>query len=172
MPPQNVEAEVSVLGSLMLDKDAIFKIVDAFSPEDFYKPAHREIYEGMLDLVKAQEPIDVVSVVNRMRERGTLDEVGGATYLASLVNSVPTASHVAHYASIVRKKRLLRNLIEASHYITELGYHEDENVSLLLDDAEQRIFSISKDSLKQEFFAVGAALEEAWELIERLHKGD
>ncbi|MEK7074650.1 MAG: replicative DNA helicase, partial [Patescibacteria group bacterium] len=162
----------SVLGSLMLDKDAIYGVVDVLSGKDFYKPLHKEIYEAMLDLYTSREPIDVLSVTNRLRERKSLAEIGGSAYVTSLVNTVPTASNVAHYASIVRKKRLLRDLIEASHHIAQLGYRESEEVEMLIDEAEQKIFSIAKDSLHQEFFLVKDALESAWERIERLHKGD
>lgn len=172
MPPQNVEAEMSALGSLMLDKDAIFKVVDALSPYDFYKPQHREIYEAMFDLFQRREPIDILSVTSRLKEKNKFEETGGSAYLTTLVNTVPTASHVAHYASIVRRKRLLRDLIDASHYIAQLGYREADDVEQLIDEAEQKIFGISKDSLRQEFFAVREVLDEAWERIDRLHKGD
>lgn len=172
IPPQNVEAEMSVLGSLMLDKDAIYKVVDFLSARDFYKTTHQEIYSAMLDLFNRREPIDVLSVTNRLKEKEKLEGIGGSSYLTSLVNAVPTATHVAHYASIVRRKRLLRDLIEASHYIAQLGYKEAEDVEQIIDEAEQRIFGISKDSLRQEFSAVREALEEAWEKIDRLHKGD
>ncbi|MDP3770349.1 MAG: replicative DNA helicase [Candidatus Sungbacteria bacterium] len=172
MPPQNIEAEMSALGSLMLDKDAIYGVVDGLSARDFYKPHHREIYEAMLDLYNSREPIDILSVTNRLREREKLTEIGGSSYVTSLVNTVPTASNVAHYATIVRKKRLLRDLIEASHHIAQLGYRESEDVEMLIDDAEQRILSITKDSLRQEFFPVKDALEAAWDRIDKLHKGD
>lgn len=172
MPPQNVEAEISALGSLMLDKDAIFRVADILKPRDFYKNIHYDIYEAMLDLFNHREPIDIVSVAARLREKNKLEEIGGSSYLTTLVNSVPTASNVEHYASIVKKKRLLRDLIEASSHIAQLGYHEEDDVEILLDEAEQKIFGITKDSLRQEFFAVRDALEEAWERIDRLHKGD
>ncbi len=172
MPPQNVEAEMSALGSLMLDKDAIFKVVDFLHPNDFYKPVHKEIYTAMLDLFSHREPIDVLSVTNRLKEKEKLEGTGGSTYLTGLINMVPTATHVAHYASIVRRKRLLRDLIEASHHIAQLGYKEADDVEGLIDEAEQKIFGISKDSIRQEFFAVREVLDEAWERIERLHKGD
>lgn len=172
IPPQNIEAEISVLGSLMLDTDAIFRVADVLSAHDFYKPLHKEIYDAALDLYQRREPIDVLSVTNRLKEKGRLEDIGGSAYLASLVNSVPTASHVEHYASIVRRKRLLRNLIEASGKIAHMGYREEDNVEQLLDEAEQTIFSIAKDSLRQEFFPVRDALEDAWERIDRLHKGD
>lgn len=170
IPPQNVEAEMSALGSLMLDKDAIYRVMDALVPQDFYKPAHCEIYEAMLDLMKRNDPIDVVSVTTRLREKEKLEGIGGSAYLASLVNTVPTASHVAHYAAIVRRKRLLRDLIDASHHIAQLGYQESDDVERLVDEAEQKIFGISKDSLRQKFFAVKDALEEAWERIELIHR--
>ena len=172
IPPQNLEAEMSVLGSLMLDRDAIFKIVDSFAQRDFYKPAHQDIYEAILDLFSRREPIDVLSVAARLKEKNKLEDVGGSSYLTSLVNGVPTASHITNYASIVRRKRLLRDLIEASHYISQLGYRESDKVEELIDEAEQKIFGISKDSLRYELFAVKEVLEAAWERIDRLHKGD
>ncbi|MDP3778570.1 MAG: replicative DNA helicase [bacterium] len=172
MPPQNNEAEMSVLGSLMLDKDAIYSIVDALSGKDFYKPLHKEIYDAMLDLYNGREPIDVLSVTNRLRDRKSLETIGGSSYVTSLVNTVPTASNVAHYATIVRKKRLLRDLIDASHYIAQLGYRESEEVEGLIDEAEQRIFGIARDSLKQDFFPISTELGPAFERIERVHKPD
>lgn len=170
MPPQSIEAEISTLGSLMLDKDAVFRVVDALLPHDFYKPVHRDIYEAMLDLFNRREPIDVLSVTNRLKEKGKLEEAGGSGYITSLVNAVPTASNIEHYATIVRRKRLLRDLIEASSHIAQLGYREADDVEELLDEAEQKIFGIAKDSLRQEFFMVREALEEAWERIDRIHR--
>lgn len=170
MPPQNVEAEISALGSLMLDKDAVYQVVDALRPQDFYRPAHRQIYEAMLDLFERREPIDILSVSTRLREKSLLEEIGGSAYLTTLVNAVPTASHVQHYATIVRRKRLLRDLIEASGHIAQLGYREEDDVEALIDEAEQKIFGIAKDSLKQEYISVRDALAEAWERIERIHK--
>lgn len=170
IPPQNVEAEMSVLGSLMLDREAIFKVADILSIQDFYKPSHQMIYEAMIDLFQRREPIDILSVSARLREKSVLEEVGGSSYLTSLVNLVPTASHVAYYANIVHKKRILRDLIDASYHITELGYKEEFSVDELLDEAEQRIFSISQSSLAQDFFLVKDALDEAWDRIDRIHK--
>ncbi|MDP3710565.1 MAG: replicative DNA helicase [bacterium] len=172
IPPQDVEAEMSVLGSLMLDKDAVFRVVDLLKPHDFYKPLHKEIYESMMDLCQRREPIDIITVSTRLREKNKLEEIGGSTYLTTLVNTVPTASHVHHYASVVRRKKLLRDMIEAASHISQLGYMESENVEQLIDEAEQRIFEIAKGSIKQDFFPVSGALEEAWERIDRLHKGD
>ena len=172
MPPQSVDAEMSVLGALMLDREAMYRVADILSVRDFYKPAHQLIYQAMLDLFKLHEPLDVLSVSTRLREKGTLEDIGGSSYLTTLVNLVPTASHVLHYAKIVNKKRVLRDLIDASYHIAELGYKEENAVEELLDEAEQRVFSISQSSLQQEFFSVKDALDDAWERIDMLHKGD
>src|SRR3989344_8747481 len=117
VPPQNLEAEQSLLGALLMDKEAIFRIVDLIKPEDFYKDTHRFIYEAMLDLYLKHEPIDVLSLSNRLEEKKTLQTIGGQSYLVSLVNSVPTSAHVAHYAAIVQRKATLRRLIEAGSEI-------------------------------------------------------
>src|SRR3989338_5583659 len=170
IPPQNIEAEQSVLGALMLDKDAITKVADFLLTFDFYKGAHREIYKIMLYLFEQNEPIDILSVVARLKEMNKLDEVGGQPYLAELVNSVPTASNVAYYAKIIQRKRILRDLITASYDIAQLGYREDEDVNVLLDEAERKIFSISEKSLNQSFLPVKSSLEEAFERIDRLHR--
>jgi len=114
VPPQNIEAEMSVLGSLMLDKDAVIKIADLIRPDDFYKDSNRLIYETMLELFEDREPIDLLSLSNRLEEKKKLEEAGGAGYLTDLVNTVPTASNVVHYAKVVQKKSLLRKLIGAA----------------------------------------------------------
>lgn len=174
IPPQNVEAEQSVLGSLMLDKDAILKIVDFMQPKDFYKGTHQKIYKIMVELFEKREPIDILSVNNRLREIGWLEEIGGQAYLAELVNSVPTASSVAYYANIVQRKKILRDLINASYDIAQLGYREDEDIEILLDEAEKRIFGISERTLTQNFMPVHASLEDAFLRIEKLsrHEGE
>lgn len=171
LPPQNLEAEQSVLGALMLDKDAIIKVVDILRPGDFYRQAHNLIYEAMLDLYEKNEPIDILSLTAKLKEKGILDEVGGSSYLTELVNVVPTAAHIVHYAKIVHRKKVLRDLIEAADYIAGLGFHETEDIETLLDEAEQRIFGIAQKSLTQEFLPVKNALEEAFERIDKLHKG-
>ena len=170
VPPQNLEAEISTLGALMLDSNAIIKVADILTPEDFYKPQHQTIFGAALELFERHQPIDVLSVTTRLRERGLLESAGGTSYLTDLVNAVPTSSNVAHYAEIVRKKRVLRELIQASSDIAGLGYEEAEEIDVLLDDAEKRIFAISQRSLRQRFSPVGQALEEAWERIDDLHK--
>jgi len=170
LPPQSIEAEQSLLGSLMLDRNAITKVADFLQPKDFYRATHQEIYQACQDLFEKGEPIDILSVSNRLREKNLLDEIGGHSYLTELINSVPTASHVLNYAKIVQRKRILRDLIDASHEIGILGYNETEDTDLLLDQAEKRIFSIAQKSLSQNFIPVKATLEEAFERIDRLSK--
>lgn len=170
LPPQNVEAEQSLLGCLMLDKNAILKVIDYLKPEDFYKGIHYEIYQTMIELVEKQEPIDILSVSNRLREKNKLEEIGGYSYLTSLINSVPTATHVLNYAKIVREKKILRDLIEISHQIGLWAFEEKEDVNLLLDKAEKMIFGIGQRSLDRNFLSVKEVLESTFERIDRLSK--
>jgi replicative DNA helicase len=170
LPPQNVEAEQSLLGCLMIDKNAIIKVADFLRAEDFYRKVHQEIYQASLDLFEKGEPIDLLSLSNRLKEKERLEEIGGASFLTQLVNSVPTARHVLNYAKIVQRKRVLRDLIEASHEIGLLGYNETDDIDLILDQAEKRIFSIAQRNLGQAFLPVKASLEEAFERIDKLSK--
>jgi len=170
IPPQNVEAEQSVLGSLMLDKDAIMKVVDFLTPRDFYRDTHRAIYSAMVNLFERREPIDILSMTNKLREKKELEHIGNQAYLAELVNSVPTASNILHYGRIIQQKRILRDLISASYDIAQLGYKEDEDIDILLDEAEKRVFGISERSLRQNFTQVRSSLEEAFERIDKLSR--
>ncbi len=170
LPPQSIEAEKSLLGCLMLDKNAILKVADFLGPKDFYRGIHQEIYQACQELFEKGEPIDLLSVSNHLKEKNLLDEIGGNSYLTELINSVPTASHVLNYAKIIHHKRILRDLIEASHEIGLLGYNETEDPDSLLDQAEKRIFSIAQKSLTHEFIPVRETLEEAFERIDRLSK--
>ena len=172
LPPQNIEAEQSVLGCLMLDKEAIIRVADILKPNDFYRGVHNQIYSVMLELYEKGEPIDLLSLTNRLEDKKELEDIGGVSYLTNLVNSVPTAAHVVHYAKIVQRKKTLRDLIEAAYQINQLGYQETEDVENLVDMAEQKIFSIAQKSLTQTFIPVKAALEEAFERIDKLHRGD
>ena len=170
LPPQSIESEQSLLGCLLLDKNAVVKVADFLEPRDFYRGIHQEIYKASLDLFDKGEPMDLLTLSNRLKERGQLEEIGGNSYLTELVNSVPTASHVLNYAKIVQRKRILRDLIDTSHEIGVLGYNETEDTDLLLDQAEKRIFSIAQKSLSQNFIPVKATLEDAFERIDKLSK--
>lgn len=171
LPPQNIEAEQSVLGSLMLAKDAIIKVSDILRPADFYRGAHQLIFETMLELYGQNEPIDLLSISNRLEEKEMLERTGGTSYLTDLINTVPSAANIIHYAKIVQKKKLHRDLIDAAHNITQLGYQEIENVENLIDEAEKKIFAVSQRSIRQYFTPLKPALEEAFERIDALHKG-
>ena len=170
LPPQNIEAEQSVLGSLMLDKNAVIKIADIVKPTDFYREAHKTIYEAMIELYEAREPIDILSLSNKLEEKEKLEEIGGSSYLTSLVNTVPTAAHIVHYAKIIQKKSTLRRLIDAASQIVDMGYQETEEIDRLLDKAEQKIFSVSQKYLKQDFLPIKPILEEAFDRIDEIHK--
>lgn len=172
LPPQNIEAEQSVLGCLMLDKDAIFQIADILKPADFYKPVHQFIYQAMLKLYERREPIDVLSLSNRLTEKKQLEEIGGHAYLTDLVNTVPTAAYVKSYADIVSRKALLRRLIDSAARITQSAFEESEDVEVILDKAEQRIFNVSQKYARQDFILIKPMLAEAFERLDELHKGD
>lgn len=170
LPPQNLEAERCLLGSLMLDKNAIVKVVDSLLPKDFYRQTHRDIYATIAELFEKGESIDLLTVSSRLKEKNLLDSIGGTSYLTELINTVPTAAHVSNYAKIIQRKKVLRELIEAGQEINTLGYEEQEDIDELLDKAEQRIFSIAQKSLTQRFLPVKDVLEEAFERIDRLSK--
>jgi len=168
--PQNIEAEKSLLGCLMIDTDAIYKVADFLNPKDFYKPAHQLIFESMVELFTKREPIDLLSVSSKLGEIAKIEEIGGASYLTDLINSVPTASNILHYAKIVQDKRVLRDLISAGYDISNLAYGEAESIDILLDRAEKRIFSIAQKTLSQSFIHVKDTLEDTWKRIEELAK--
>ena len=170
IPPQSIEAEQSLLGALMIDKNAIVKVVDTLRAEDFYKDTHQKIYQVMVELFEKGEPIDFLSISNKLKERELLDFVDGNAYLTQLINVVPTASHVSNYAKIIQKKRILRNLIEASQEIGEMAYDESEDIEVVVDKAEHKIFNIAQRSLTQDFVEVKSTLEDAFNRIDALSK--
>ena len=172
LPPQNLEAEKSVLGSIFIDKECINRIIDFLKEEDFYDRSHQLIFGAMARLYESRSPIDLLSVTNLLEEQGQLASVGGAGYLTSLVNSVPTSAHVVGYAKIVQRKKILRDLIDTAHGIIGLGHQEDEDVEDLLDQAEQRLFSVSQRSIQQNFLSIDRSLHDAFERLDRLHRGD
>jgi len=170
LPPQALDAEQSLLGALMLEKSAIYKIADLLIVRDFYKKNHQEIYKAMIELFEKEEPIDVLTVSNRLKEKNLIENIGGTSYLTELVNSVATASNILDYAKIVQRKRILRDLIEASYDIGAMSYDEEQDTENLLDKVEKRIFSIAQQSLSQDFIAVKSSLEEAFDRIDKLSK--
>ncbi len=170
IPPQNLEAEQSLLGSILIDQDAMIKVGDAVHPEDFYRDANRIIYEAVLHLFARHEPIDLLTVGNRLEEISKIKDVGGRAYLVELSNSVPTAAHVENYANIVQKKATLRRLLQSAAEITAMGFDENEDVEATLDKAERTLFAVSQKFIKKTFTSVRHVLSDAFERIDQLHK--
>ena len=170
LPPQNIDAEQSALGCLLIDKNAIIKVIDFLKTKDFYKSDHQEIYQVMTELFERNDPIDMLSVSSRLKEKNKLENIGGNAYLTQLVNAVPTAAHISNYAKIVQRKRILRDLIDVSYDIGQMGYNESEDIEVLLDQAERKIFGITQKSLTQKFLSIKDSLVEAFERIDRLSK--
>lgn len=170
LPPQNIEAEQSVLGSILLDKDALFKIADFLRKEDFYREDHGEIYGAILKLYEKRKPIDVVTLTDYLETNKKLKMVGGASYLTTLVNMVPTAANINTYAQMVQHKATLRRLISAATNIAELGYDENTDVETILDKAESSLFSVSQKYIKQYFTPIKDILADSFDRIDKLHR--
>ncbi len=171
IPPHNLEAEQSVLGGLLIDKEGMTRVADALHADDFYRDAHRLIYETIVDLYERHDPVDILSLGNRLEEKGHLSRVGGRAYLVELSNAVPTSAHLPHYAEIVQKKATLRRLLSAAATITRLGYEEADEISSVLDEAERTVFSVSQKHLTSGFVPIRSVLQDAFERIDELHSG-
>ncbi|MFH1533523.1 MAG: replicative DNA helicase [Nitrospirota bacterium] len=169
VPPHSLEAEKSTLGALFVDKDSITKISDFLKPEDFYHDAHRSIYEAVLSLYDKRTPIDLVTLTNALEQKKELKLIGGASYLALLANEVPTATHIFQYATIVKEKAILRRLILAGDSIKGLGYKEDEEIEVLIDQAEKNLFSVSQTFMADRFVHIRDVLNKTYEKISDLH---
>lgn len=170
--PHNTEAEESVLGCLLIDKNAIVKIADWVEPEDFYHHNNAVVYEAMMELYAKGDPIDILSVINHLKEKKELKNIGGRQTITYLATVVPTAGNVIHYGRIVQKNATRRRLISAASDITEMGFNEAEDIETVMDDAEHRLFEVSQGHHVEHFTAISDALEEAFVRIDKLHKGD
>ncbi len=170
IPPQNIDAEASLLGAILIDTDAIVKIADSISTQDFYDQRHARIYEGLVALYEKRSPIDVLTLADQLRGNGFLEMVGGPAYLTELTNYVPTASHVEQYADIVAQKALRRRLIAASHDMAELGQDESKALKELIEEAESRLFEVSQQHVKQSVVSLETILAESFERLDDLHK--
>lgn len=170
VPPQHLEAEEFVLGAILLDNQAMNKVLEVLSPTAWYREAHRKIFQAMVDLSEANEAIDQITVCERLRRRNELDQVGGASYLAHLVAQVPTAANVRHHAKIVQEKALLRNLIAVATDIVASGYQDTEKAEDLIDQAERKIFELAERRMRQAFVPVRQIVKGAFEMIERLYE--
>lgn len=172
IPPQNIDAEKALLGSIMLKEGAMYDAADYVSADSFYVEKHRTIYRAMLELTTASSPIDLLSVGNRLKETKDLEHIGGNAYLAELVGTVPSAANLKHYAEVVQKKAMMRGLIEAAADITELGYDESQNIENLLDSADKRMSEVTTSPTMRKFVPMKDMLGEAWERFEKLHGSD
>lgn len=169
-PPQNVDAEASLLGSILIDTDAIVKIADSVRDSDFFDKRHEIIFRGLLNLYEQHSAIDVLTLANHLRASGELDSVGGPTYLTELTNFVPTASHVEQYAEIVTQKALRRRLISVSQQMVSLGFDETKALHELIEEAESNIFAVSEQHVKQSVVSIETILAESFERLDDLHK--
>lgn len=169
-PPNNIEAEASLLGAILIDTDAIVKIADSISVDDFYDRRHARIFEAMSVLYEKRSPIDVLTLADQLKGTGFLDMVGGASYLAELTNFVPTAAHVEQYAGIVGQKAMRRRLISTSTEMATLGQDESRSLQELIEEAETRLFSVSKQHVKQTIVSLESVLADSFERLDDLHK--
>ncbi len=168
VPPQNLEAEQCVLGSILLQQGVLVKAVELLTPEDFYRESHKNIYSSMLGLFDKNEPQDLITVTNHLKNSGKLDEIGGPAYLATLTDVVPLASNIAYYAKIVRDKSILRRLIQTSTEIAGRCYEEQDDLDSLLDETEQTIFEISRSKSSQSFQPMKTIINSTFKAVESL----
>jgi replicative DNA helicase len=169
IPPQDLIAEQSVIGSMLLDKNAIVRVVEILHPDSFYRDAHRFIYEIILELFDRGEPVDLVTVTDSLRKSGKLDMTGGSVYVADLLNSVPTSANVEYYAKIVEEKATLRRLIEAGTRIVANAFEAAEDVDQIVDHAEKAIFNIALKRVREGFHKIDAVIKRVLDKIDSLY---
>lgn len=170
VPPQNLDAEKSLLGAVLIDEETLADISEHVKPNDFYDKRHATIYSGMMRLYERHRPVDLLTLTEEIKRKDELELIGGSAYLTELTNYVPTAAHAEAYAEMVAQKAVRRRLIKASSEISELGYDEDQNVQELLQKAEQELFSVSDQSLKQDLVKIETILTESFDRMEELHR--
>jgi len=169
LPPQNIEAEQSILGAILIDNDALPKALEILDPEDFYKQPHRKIFNVMIELFEKSEPIDMITLTDDLKRRDEMEAVGGISYLSSLVNMIPTAANVKYHSRIVREKALLRGLLRSATEIAGRVYEDNLDAEELVDYAERSIFDISDKRIKASFVTLKEVIKDSFEMIERLY---
>ena len=172
IPPQSLDAERALLGALLLKPDAIHDVADTVKPESFYAEKHRLIFEAMRELTERSEPIDIVTLSERLTTNGSLERIGGRAYIAELAGEAPAPGNFAHYAELVARKHVMRALIDTAYDITESAYDDSSDSAEVLDKAEKSIYAIGNSSAAHKFIAISDKLEDAWERIENLSKQD
>lgn len=170
IPPQNLDAEKSLLGAILIDEEVLADVSEAVKPRDFYDKNHEMIYDGMLRLYEKHKPVDMLTLTDELKRKDHLSLVGGSAYLSELTNYVPTAAHAEAYADLVSQKAVRRRLIKASGDISEMGYDEDSDVQELLAKAESELFSVSDQSLKQDLTSISDILADSFDRMEELHR--
>lgn len=169
LPPQNIEAEQSVLGAVILDNDALTRVIEILTPDDFYKESHRRLFNAMRELFDKNEPIDIVTLTDYLRKNNQLDSIGGLSYLSNLANSVPTSANIRHHAKIVREKALLRSLIQTTTRIATRVYEESPDADDMVDYAEQMIFDIASKRINASFVGLKDVIKDTFKMIEHLY---
>lgn len=170
LPPQHIEAEQSVLGGILIENYAINKVMEILKPDDFYRESHRKIYEALIVLSERDEPADSITLTNELKINGHLDSVGGASYVASLIDLVPTAANIEYYAKIVKEKAILRKLIQTSTEIITQSYEDRGDVEGFLDEAERAIFDISENRVRPSFYPIKDVVKGSFKILERLYE--
>ena len=170
IPPQNLDAEKSLIGAVLIDEEVLADVTEHVKPGDFYDKNHAMIYQAMMRLFEKHKPVDLLTLTEELKKKGELDVVGGSAFLTELTNYVPTAAHAAAYAEMVSQKAVRRRLIRASADITELGFDESTTTQELLEKAEAELFSVSDQSLKQDLVSIENILMDSFDRIEELHK--
>jgi replicative DNA helicase len=170
LPPQNLEAERSILGCILLDNAALDQVVDQVAEEDFYRENHRKIFTGMREMAARNEAIDYLTLEDHLRAKGVLDEIGGAAYIASLTDAVPTTANIASYAGIVHEKAIARRLIQASSEILRAGFEQSEDLDAYLDQAEQLIFNVAQNRAGTGVVSIKELIRDSFDSIEKLYE--
>lgn len=170
VPPHNIEAEQSVLGAMLLDKDAITNVNEVLKGDEFYKESHRVLFNAIIELYSKDEPVDMITLIDLLRSKENLDAVGGMSYISDIVTSVPATSNVKHYAKIVEEKYVLRKLIISSNEIMDMAYGQREKVEDVIGNAEKYIFDISQKNVHQDFEHVGNIITRSFDELEKLYK--
>ncbi|MFZ2126386.1 MAG: replicative DNA helicase [Candidatus Microsaccharimonas sp.] len=170
VPPQNLDAEMSLLGAVLIDEETLADISEHVTPKDFYDKRHGIVYEAMMRLYEKHKPVDLLTLTEELSRKKELETIGGSAYLTELTNYVPTAAHAEAYAELVSQKAIRRRLIKASGDISELGYDEETSTQELLEQAEAQLFSVSDQSLKQDLVSIESILTESFDRMEELHR--
>lgn len=170
LPPQNLEAEMSILGGVLIDNDALNRALEILRPEDFYREAHRKIFKAMLDLSEQREPTDLITLSDTLKRKGELEEAGGAAYLATLVDCVATAANIGYYCKIVKEKAMARRMISVATELVTQGYQGQDEVNELLDTAQKALFELSENTLRPQYFPVQQVIKDTFKILQTLYE--